>query len=130
MIWVLPSPTCTPIAPRASTRYLPPPPRSSRTGGPPGSGPVLTSEPPYGSNQDKGSERVSLLPVISGGLSCPAARGRRCPACCGHRSERLARPARPPCTSPPAPPHHPPGSAASAPLPPDQDHRQPPPWPA
>src|SRR6266496_6184060 len=125
MIWVLPSPTCTPIAPRASTRYLPPSLACPPVGGPSGSGSVLISEPVPITVSRRPAEVVALHV-----LSRPAGRGTRCPDCCGHRSEHPARPGRRPCTFPPALPHHPPGSSAPAPPPPDHGHDRPQPRPA
>src|SRR5260370_1382857 len=114
MIWVLPSPTCTPIAPRASTEYPPSPPCPS--GGVPEGGSVLTGNP-------------RLPPALAAGfpglLSRLAGRGTRCPVWCGHRPARPARPAHRRCTSPPVLPPRQPASSAPAPPGPDPGHGQP-----
>src|SRR2546423_5401955 len=45
MIWVLPSPTCTPMPPRASTEYLLSAPARAGTGPAPSAGSELTGQP-------------------------------------------------------------------------------------
>src|SRR6478609_1628486 len=81
MIWVLPSPTCTPRAPLASTRYSPPP-SSPRIWSARGSGSTLITRPPSlegqdmtgGRQQAEEPGRRSVPPSVS---ACPPRASQR-----------------------------------------------------